>query len=159
MICLATHRDYPVLVDIWEQSIRTTHHFLPEDYLQRIKSLLPTILPHVKIYVWRDENTIKGFAGVSVHKMEMLFIHPAYFHQKLGSQLTKFCIYSLNVDEVDVNEQNVTAIHFYKRMGYQLIGRDEVDNQGRPFPILHLKHKRNEHSSRHLKHIGHIGHT
>ena len=141
MISLATYSDHPALIEVWESSVRATHHFLPEDYLQEIKSLLPSLLPKVKIYAWRNENgTIKGFAGVAGGKLEMLFIHPDSFGLGLGKQLTRFCIYSLGINEVDVNEQNEAAISFYQKMEYQLIGRQELDSLGRPFPILHFRH-------------------
>lgn len=39
---------------------------------------------------------------------------------------------------VDVNEQNPDALNFYLRKGFQIVSRDEKDDCGRPFPILHL---------------------
>jgi putative acetyltransferase len=40
----------------------------------------------------------------------------------------------------DVNEQNGQAVGFYKRMGFTATGRSPLDGQGRPYPLLHLKH-------------------
>ena len=141
MISIATYRDHAAIIELWELSVRATHHFLPEDYLQEIKDLLPGILPQVKLYAWRhDDGSIKGFAGVTGQKMEMLFIHPANRGQGLGRQFTMYCIHSLKVDKVDVNEQNQMAFAFYKKMGYQLIGRQELDGMGRPYPILQMQY-------------------
>ena len=39
---------------------------------------------------------------------------------------------------VDVNEQNPGALAFYKKHGFEIASRDEYDDAGRPFPILHL---------------------
>ncbi len=142
MISLATYKDYPTIIDVWEQSVRSTHHFLPENYLQEIKALLPSVLPHVKVYVWKNAvGAIKGFTGVGAQKMEMLFIHPDSMGNGIGTQLANFCIYALGVDEVDVNEQNDQAVGFYQQLGYELIGRQELDSLGRPFPILHMRWK------------------
>ena len=141
MIVTATEKDYPVIIALWELSIRATHHFLPEDYLQEIKQLLPTIFPHVQIYTWLDDaGTIKGFAGVAGDKMEMLFIHPDRMGQGLGRMLAEYCIHTLNANKVDVNEHNVEAVKFYKKIGYREIGRREVDSMGRPFPLLEMKY-------------------
>jgi putative acetyltransferase len=141
MIAAATVNDYPPIIDLWEQSVRATHHFLPEDYLNEIKLLLPTILSHVKVYVLReDDGIIKGFAGVAEKKMEMLFIHPDRMGQGFGRKLAEFCIYKLNADKVDVNEQNKQAVDFYKKMGYRQIGRQELDSMGRPFPLLEMQY-------------------
>jgi len=139
MITLATYKDHSAIIELWENSVRATHHFITEDYLQEIKSLLPGILSNVKIYVWLEADGIKGFAGVTEQKMEMLFIHPSHFGQGLGRQLSMFCIHSLSVVEVDVNDENKAAIEFYIKLGYQLVGRDEFDSTGKPHPILHLK--------------------
>jgi len=141
MIVPATENDYPAIIELWELSVRATHHFLPEDYLQEIKQLLPTIFTHVQIYTWQDDgDTIKGFAGVAEDKMEMLFIHPENMGQGLGRMLAEYCINTLSADKVEVNEHNVEAVKFYKKMGYREIGRRELDSMGRPFPLLEMKY-------------------
>jgi len=38
-----------------------------------------------------------------------------------------------------VNEHNDQAVGFYRQLGYELIGRQEMDSLGRPFPILHMR--------------------
>jgi len=83
---------------------------------------------------------VRGFAGVAGSKIEMLFVRPDSFRLGFGKKLVQFCIYSLGVSEVDVNEQNETAVRFYQKMDYQLVGRDELDSLGKPYPILHLRH-------------------
>jgi putative acetyltransferase len=40
---------------------------------------------------------------------------------------------------VDVNEQNVAARGFYEACGFVVEGRSEVDDQERPYPLLHLR--------------------
>jgi hypothetical protein len=85
MIIPATEKDYPAIIELWELSVKATHHFLPEDYLQEIKQLLPTIFSHVQIYTSQDDGeTIKGLAGVAGDKMEMLFIHPGTWDKDLA---------------------------------------------------------------------------
>lgn len=146
MITPASHNDFPAIIELWEQSVRATHHFLPEDYLQEIKLLLPSILPQVTMYTWRDQaNSLKGFAGVADNKMEMLFIHPDCRGQGIGRSLAEYCIHTLRADLVDVNEQNEQAVQFYEKMGYVQISRRETDGLGRPFPLLQLKYEHKNH--------------
>ncbi|VEB92178.1 acetyltransferase [Citrobacter koseri] len=40
----------------------------------------------------------------------------------------------------NVNEQNEQAVGFYKKMGFKVTGRSEVDDLGRPYPLLNLVH-------------------
>jgi len=141
MINSARQSDYPAIIDLWELSVRASHFFLPEEYLQQIKSLLPSILPVVKLFVYLDErNTIKGFLGVTEGKIEMLFIHPDKRRHGIGSLLNKFAMEKLHTYKVDVNEQNEQAVGFYKKNGYEVVGRTEVDGLGKPFPILQMEY-------------------
>ena len=41
----------------------------------------------------------------------------------------------------DVNEQNGQAVGFYERMGFKRIGRSALDDQGRPYPLIHLAYQ------------------
>lgn len=43
------------------------------------------------------------------------------------------------VTAVDVNEQNVSAAGFYLHRGFEVVGRSETDEAGRPYPLLHLR--------------------
>ena len=137
MIKAATEKDYPAIIELWEQSVRATHLFLPEDYLQQIKLLLPSILPAVHLFINLDENeNITGFLGVAERKIEMLFIRPVSMGQGFGKQLTEFAVHELHSDKVDVNEQNSQALGFYQHMGFVVTGRSETDGLGKPFPLL-----------------------
>lgn len=142
MITTATEKDYPVIIELWEQAVRATHLFLPEDYLQHIKRLLPSILPTVQLFINQDEDeNITGFLGVAEKKIEMLFIRPLSRGQGVGKQLTQFAIHELKSDKVDVNEQNSQAVGFYQRLGFVITGRSETDGLGKPFPLLLMELK------------------
>ena len=140
MIVKASEKDYDEIARVWEASVRATHHFLPEDYLQEIKGLLPVIFPSVPIYIFRDDkNEIHGFLGVAEHKIEMLFIRPDRMRKGIGQLLTEYAINQLQAERVDVNEQNEQAVGFYQRMGFVVEGRSDKDGMGRPFPLLQMK--------------------
>ena len=141
MIRIAVENDYPVLIDVWEQSVRATHHFLPEDYLQEIKLILPAIFPSVPIYVYVDDaKQLLGFTGVADGKIEMLFLQPEARGKGIGKTLLHYSMHILGANELDVNEQNTQAVEFYKYMGFVVIDRKETDGLGRPFPLLTMKY-------------------
>ncbi|MGZ8518501.1 MAG: GNAT family N-acetyltransferase [Chitinophagaceae bacterium] len=140
MVNNATEKDYPEIIEVWELSVRATHHFLPEGYLQHIKTLLPSILPSVQLFITRNENgKITGFLGVAESKIEMLFIHPADRGKGTGRLLTQFAIDQLQATAVDVNEQNEQAVGFYVKMGFSVIDRTNTDGLGKPYPLLLMK--------------------
>ena len=68
----------------------------------------------------------------------MLFVSPDYVNNGVGRALTKYAIAKQQATKVDVNEQNPKALGFYQRIGFKVVGRSELDGQGKPYPLLHL---------------------
>ncbi len=133
--------DVPRLVELWEASVRATHHFVSEADIQFFKPLVRDGLadiPHLACA--RDSaGQLRGFIGVAGTKIEMLFIDPAWRGQGIGRQLLSYAITRLAATLVDVNEQNQQALGFYQRMGFVVIGRSARDATGKPYPLLHMR--------------------
>ena len=130
--------DYSILVGIWERSVRATHKFLSQAVFNEIKaSLEPLYFPNVDLYAVDDNGVLVGFIGLRSDTIEMLFIDSDRRNQGYGSALTDFAIQK-GATKVDVNEQNPSALNFYTATGFRIISRDETDDAGRPYPILHL---------------------
>lgn len=135
----ATRDDYPVLTAVWERSVRATHDFLRETDLEDIKSAMPTrYLPGVDLFLIElPDGEVAGFIGISGDGIEMLFIDDSCQGRGYGSRLIDFAL-ARGVMRVDVNEQNHRALRFYLSKGFRVVGRDDTDGDGRPYPILHL---------------------
>jgi len=136
--------EYSEVVNVWEASVRATHHFLKEEDIEYFKPLiLNTYLDAVELRCIRNsENKIIGFLGVADQNLEMLFIDPEYRGKKIGKALLDYAITKLNVIKVDVNEQNEQAVGFYKHCGFEVIGRSELDASGKPYPTFHMELKK-----------------
>ena len=137
--------DFEELTNVWEASVRATHDFLPDSYIQLLRDLVKDqYLDAVMLICCKDPTSkrITGFAGVATGKVEMLFIHPDHRGQGIGKCLLMFAINELNAERLDVNEQNPQAIGFYLKQGFEVIGRCENDGLGQPYPLLHLRYKR-----------------
>jgi putative acetyltransferase len=137
----AKKQDYQALIKIWEDSVKATHHFLPEEEIPKIRSLiLNKYFDNVTLKCAKDKNSnILGFIGISSNKIEMLFISPSSQGKGIGSELCQHAIIRHKISKVDVNEQNLMAKKFYEKMGFIVIGRSPLDEQGRPYPILHME--------------------
>jgi len=133
--------DYEELTRVWEASVRATHDFLPNSYIQLLKDLVLTrYLDAVMLICTKDSHQrITGFAGVAAGKVEMLFIDPDHRGQGLGKQLLRYALEHMNADMLDVNEQNSQALGFYFKQGFEVIGRSELDGMGQPYPLLHMR--------------------
>jgi putative acetyltransferase len=139
MIVDATEDMFAEIMAVWEASVRATHHFIPEDYIQGIKTLLPGILPQVRLMVYRSQGQVWVFAGVAEQKLEMLFVLPGQQGKGIGRELLLYCMQQWQVNLVDVNEQNEAAVGFYKKMGFNVYNTKPVDGMGKPYPILEMK--------------------
>jgi len=133
--------DYQDIIEIWEASVRATHHFLTEEDILYFKPLiLDQYLDAVELRIARNEQgEIVGFLGVAEQGLEMLFLHPEYIGKGLGRQLMEYAFEHMQVKKVDVNEDNPKAAAFYKKMGFKVVSRSELDNSGKPYPILHME--------------------
>lgn len=130
--------DYMTLADIWERSVRATHKFLDEEAIAEIKAaLIPDYFPNVELYAVSDNDSIVGFIGLREKMIEMLFIDSDSRGRGYGSSLIRFAK-DQGATKVDVNEQNPLALAFYQAKGFRITGRDNTDDAGRPYPILHL---------------------
>lgn len=137
----ASPADYQEIVDVWEASVRATHHFLKEEDIQYFKPLiLNDFLKAVNLFCTRGERGhISGFLGTAEDKIEMLFIDPLSRGKGIGKQLLQYAINQLGAKKVDVNEDNHQAVGFYKHMGFQVVSRSDVDSMGKPYPILSME--------------------
>ena len=82
-----------------------------------------------------------GFLGMEAEGIEMLFVHADFRGQGIGSSLMREAL-SRDTCRVDVNEQNPQALGFYRRFGFEVVARDDVDSLGLPYPILHCELKK-----------------
>ena len=139
MLQKAFEVDFPILIDIWERSVRATHNFLPDAEIDNLKPLILNEYFHfVLLHKYVQHGQIVGFIGTSNDTIEMLFINPDFRGKGVGRVLTNFVVKDLKIKKVDVNEQNFQAIGFYEKLGFKVIGRSELDGQNKPYPILHL---------------------
>ena len=128
------------LLDVWQASVRASHHFLTEADIRTLTPQAEEALLQIEtLWIVEDDLRPIGFMGVQERKIEMLFLHPDYFRKGVGKELVQRAFCELAVEYVDVNEQNPDATRFYERMGFHTFRCDDTDDQGNPFPILRMK--------------------
>lgn len=132
--------DHLKLIEIWESSVRATHHFLTESDLQELKPLiLEQYFDAVDLRCVKNAHgEIQGFCGVHDGNIEMLFISPKARGKGIGAMLSTYAIKEQGATKVDVNEQNEQALGFYRHIGFKVLDRSAVDGQGKPYPLLHM---------------------
>ena len=144
-VSTVTKADYESLIEIWEASVIATHHFLSEAWIAEHKPLiLNQYFDMVALICIRNSQSgIQGFLGTAEGNIEMLFVSPDHFRKGVGQALIDYAVNDIGANAVDVNEENPGARIFYEKVGFQVVGRSELDGQGNPYPILHMKLKTN----------------
>ncbi|MBS4959268.1 MAG: GNAT family N-acetyltransferase [Clostridiales bacterium] len=128
------------LLDVWEKSVRATHHFLSDGEIQRIKDDVPQALQHVShlILAENDSHCPMAFMGIEDKTLEMLFCAPQERGKGVGRRLIEYGITNYGIDNLTVNEQNPQARGFYEHMGFQVYKRTELDEQNNPYPLFYM---------------------
>lgn len=131
--------EWPVLTAIWRSAVEATHDFLTAADVDFFESrLLEEHLGAVSLTVATRAGRPVGFSGSVKGKLEMLFVDQQHRGTGIGALLLQHAIAGEPELLVDVNEQNAQAVGFYHRHGFVTVGRQELDGDGRPFPILNL---------------------
>ena len=86
-----------------------------------------------------DSDTVMGFIGISGSKIDALFLGPEFHRCGGGRRLVQYVQATRDELTVDVNEQNLGARRFYEAYGFVVEGRSELDDMGRPYPLLHMR--------------------
>lgn len=133
--------DLKKLVQLWESSVRATHHFLTEEDIDDLKPIVASdVLPSLQLRTAVDDSgQILGFMGISGTHLEALFILPEMFGKGIGKMLVAHAIDHFHIATVDVNEDNAGALGFYQHLGFQVVDRSPYDPLGNPFPVLHME--------------------
>jgi putative acetyltransferase len=139
-IRLSRPQDLPALFRVWENAVRATHSFLPEEdldfYARQVRDqYLPAHCFWVATGV--DDEPL-GFMGMTGSKIDALFVDPSCHGRGIGRALVDHAASLAGDLTVDVNEQNRGARSFYEKLGFRRIGRSDLDEAGQPYPILHL---------------------
>lgn len=128
------------LINLWRDSVIATHHFLPNEEIQKLTPFVQQALISTDILLISiSSGEITGFIGIQDQKIEMLFVSPYFLRKGIGKHLVTKAINEYKAIFVDVNEQNIEAYNFYKSMGFFTFARLEQDDFGNPYPILQMQ--------------------
>ena len=129
------------LLKIWESSVRETHLFLSDNEIKRIADYVPLALNNINHLVIVEDDNYQpvAFMGIEKERLEMLFVAPHEMKKGLGKSLIQFGIKNYQLKELTVNEQNPQAKGFYEHMGFKVYKRTELDEQGKPYPLLYMR--------------------
>jgi putative acetyltransferase len=128
-----------VLVGIWRRAVEATHHFLGPREIDELEPPTRTELARAALRVATGAEGPVGFLAGSGGAVDGLFVDPAAHGRGAGTALLDDAAAHHRVLTLDVNEQNPAARGWYARRGFVETGRSETDDDGRPYPLIHLR--------------------
>jgi len=132
--------DSKMLVEVWRSSVAATHSFVSQADLAAIDEEVQALLPGLPLHVALDPSGRPiGFIGFSEASIDSLFIDGNWQRLGIGRQLLEIAMEGRESLATIVNEDNRQAVGFYRYMGFEVTGRSANDEEGRPYPILHMK--------------------
>lgn len=140
-ITLGTNADFLEVIALWKESVKATHDFLrKEDLAELEKEMAEQYLPAVgELWLCRHGDDLAGFCANDGGYVDMLFVHPQFMRRGIGKSLLEHVKKLHGPLKLDVNEANRTALDFYLKLGFEIVGRSPVDSQGRPYPLLRME--------------------
>ncbi|UTW56542.1 acetyltransferase [Kordiimonas sp. SCSIO 12610] len=140
----ATPSDHSCLFDIWQTAVAATHDFLSEKDAAEIADLVRDhYIPNAEFMVTVDQSdTPTAFIGMTDNSIDALFVHSDHHGEGIGSFIVKQMQSQFETLTLDVNEGNPGARAFYEKHGFEKTGRSETDDQGRPYPLIHMAWRR-----------------
>ena len=137
----STDHDFPQIMDIWRRAVDATHDFLSAADRAAIERELEAFFPNVQLELAVDAaDTAHGFMFLHDGHLEALFVHPGQHGKGIGKAFIARAVAIHPSLTTDVNEQNPRALAFYEHVGFRRIARSAHDGQGRPYPLIHLRH-------------------
>ncbi|MEW8993362.1 N-acetyltransferase [Clostridium sp.] len=115
--------DIEEVVDIWLNSNIAAHNFIHEDYWNSNYELVKTqYIPNSETYIYEEEGKVKGF--LSIMKGEFIgavFVNVNYQSKGIGKALINYAKERYNKLSLTVYEENIRAVEFYEREGFNII--------------------------------------
>ena len=132
------------LLEVWEDSVKATHTFISNEEIENIKKYVPQALKGISHLIILENEKYQpiAFMGIEENKLEMLFIKNSERGKGLGKKLLNYGIENYGVNDLAVNEDNPQAKEFYEHMGFKVYQRNELDDQGNPYPVLYMRLER-----------------
>jgi putative acetyltransferase len=128
------------VMEIWRRSVDARHDFLSAEDRKDIEVEVTAFLPSAPLDLAVDETGMAiGFMLLHGSHLEALFVDPDFRGSGIGRGLVEDALKRQPDLSTEVNEQNLQAIGFYERLGFERCGRSAIDGQGRPYPLILLR--------------------
>lgn len=128
MIRLINEHDIDKVMEIWLNANIKAHDFIDKNYwIDNYDLVKNEYLPNSKIYVYEEEELIKGFIGIiNSSFIGGLFVVIESQNKGIGGKLLDKVKDKIDNLSLTVYKDNINAIQFYKKNGFKIVV-EEID--------------------------------
>lgn len=85
--------DMDNVLDIWLSASIEAHNFIASDFWRsQLNNMRSLYLPNATVYLFEQQNEIKGFYALHEQNLAALFVAPFYQGKGIGSQLLEHAL-------------------------------------------------------------------
>lgn len=124
-IFLFNKKDIDEIMKIWVESTIKSHDFIDENYWIESQDIVRNkYIPISKTYIYKEDDIIKGFISILNNNfIGGLFVANDSQGQGIGKALIDTVKNELNGLTLNVFKENVRALKFYKREGFEVVSK------------------------------------
>ncbi|HEY1023814.1 MAG TPA: GNAT family N-acetyltransferase [Sphingobacteriaceae bacterium] len=123
IVGLSAHDDIDKVVDIWLLASASAHGFIDVSYWQQnVRAMKETYIPSAETWVCKTaDDEISGFISLVDNCLASIFVHPDMQGKGIGVLLLAKAKQLRDELTLTVYEQNVNAVNFYKKHGFEVV--------------------------------------
>lgn len=125
MIRAFKQEDLDTIMNIWLNSNIKFHNFIPKEFWINNYEYVKKSLPDATIYIFEEDDIIKGFIGIINNNIEGLFVKEEYQSCGIGRKLLDEIKKSNTTLTLSVFQKNSRALKFYLSNGFNIISTEE----------------------------------
>jgi ribosomal protein S18 acetylase RimI-like enzyme len=122
--------DTDKVMDIWLKANIKAHDFIPAGYWKGNYDPVKNMLPDATVFVYADNNEIKGFIGLKEHYIAGIFIDTNNQSKGMGKELLDYVKKHNTELFLRVYKKNVRAVKFYLREDFSVLKEQVDENTG-----------------------------
>ncbi|MEL7564729.1 MAG: N-acetyltransferase [Dehalobacterium sp.] len=118
------------VMKIWLETNIKAHDFIDESYWQGNYELVKEMLPNATIFVYEDDNAIKGFVGLMENYIAGIFVNLNSQSKGIGKALLDYVKENHSELSLQVYRKNIRAVKFYIREDFIVLKEQIDENTG-----------------------------
>lgn len=127
--------DLNSIMRLWLETNIVAHSFINKNYWESNYDDVKEMIPEAKIFVYEENNSIKGFIGLNGNYIAGIFVETAWQSKGVGRALLNHIKEQNTELLLQVYKKNSRAVKFYLRENF-VISNEQIDKNTYEIELL-----------------------